>query len=336
MPSSWVCTDSGECAAAQHDSTNETTCLVRTFTDPDELTSEIRHSDIERTITQRGAFNARFHRIHLHRLWLQHISETLPRVAHTYTKPGRIGLSIRTSPGPAIVRRGAELSSTDVVIVARPDQSFHHVLTGPTSYGGMHLPVDDFAALSETMLGCEPNTLKEIYKPPPGRMQSLQRLHAAACVLAEDAPAVLAHPEVARGLEQALIEAWMNCLHGDEIEENGAARRQHATIMRRFRRVIERSDDQAIYIPELCREVGASERTLRMACQEHLGMGPKRYLLLRRMNMVRCALQEANSLSVTVTEIATRYGFWQFGRLALEYQALFGERPSATLARRLQ
>jgi AraC-like DNA-binding protein len=100
--------------------------------------------------------------------------------------------------------------------------------------------------------------------------------------------------------------------------------------------VIEHSGDQPIYIPELCREVGTSERTLRMASHEHLGMGPKRYLLLRRMNMVRRALLEGNSPSVTVTEIATRYGFWQFGRLAVEYQALFGEAPSTTLARPAQ
>ena len=43
-------------------------------------------------------------------------------------------------------------------------------------------------------------------------MARLQRLHAAAGQLAKDAPEIIAHPEAARGLEQALIEAMVGCL----------------------------------------------------------------------------------------------------------------------------
>jgi AraC-like DNA-binding protein len=168
--------------------------------------------------------------------------------------------------------------------------------------------------------------------PPPAAMAKLQRLHAAAGQLAEDAPAVIAHPEAARGLEQALIEAMIACLSTGEVGEDRSALRQHAAIMRRFHRVVDENPDQALFIPELCTAIGASERTLRVCCEEQLGVSPKRYLLLRRMHLVRRALRESGPTATTVTEIATRYGFWQFGRFAGEYGSLFGELPSATLA----
>src|SRR6185312_1911914 len=122
--------------------------------------------------------------------------------------------------------------------------------------------------------------------PPPDAMARLQRLQAAATTLAEDVPQMLAHPQASRGLEQALIEA---------------------TIKRRFYRVIEERLDQPLYLPELCREIGTAERTLRACCHEHLGMGPKRYLLLSRMHLVRRALREGVPGNTTVTEIAMRY-----------------------------
>jgi AraC-like DNA-binding protein len=103
--------------------------------------------------------------------------------------------------------------------------------------------------------------------------------------------------------------------------------------MRRFRRVVEENPAQPLYIPELCRAIGVSSRTLQACCQEHLGMGPKRYLLLRRMHLARRALRYATSEVTSVTDIATRYGFWQLGRFAVEYRSLFSESPSATLRR---
>jgi AraC-like DNA-binding protein len=164
-------------------------------------------------------------------------------------------------------------------------------------------------------------------------MARLQRLHAAAGRLAEEAPEIIANPHAARGLEQALIEAIVGCFGHNDIREDSSAQRQHAIVMRRFRRVIEENSEQPLYIPEICKAIRVSERTLRTCCEEHLGMGPKRYLLLRRMHFARRALRRAAPETATITEIATRFGFWQLGRFAAEYSLLFGESPSATLRR---
>jgi AraC-like DNA-binding protein len=306
--------------------------LVCAFTDPDQLAVEIRHSIIERTITQRGTFTATFHRIELRDLWLQHFSESLPRTAHVYTGAGRIAIGFRTSSGSPLTRSGLVVSSTDIIYRAEPDRSFFHITTGPVSYAAMSLPVAEIAALGEEMMGCDLVAPKGILAPPQDAVARVQRLHAAARSLAEDAPAVLTYPEAARSLEQALIEAMVHCLRG-EPHKDRAAQRHHAAIMRRFHRVVEERVDEPLYIPELCKQVGASERTLLACCWEHLGMGPKQYLLLRRMHMVRRALREGARAQTTVTEVAARYGFWQFGRFAVEYKTLFGESPSATLAR---
>jgi AraC-like DNA-binding protein len=164
-------------------------------------------------------------------------------------------------------------------------------------------------------------------------MAKLQRLHAAAGQLAEDGPEFIANPEAARGLEQLLIHALVECLGTEETSEDRSALRNHARILRRFRRVVEENSDQPLYIPEVCTAIGASDRTLRVCCQEQLGMSPKRYLLLRRMHLARRALRDSAPGKTTVTEIATQYGFWQLGRFAGEYTSLFGEAPSTTLHR---
>ena len=51
------------------------------------------------------------------------------------------------------------------------------------------------------------------------------------------------------------------------------------------------------------------------------------------MHLARRALVQAVPGTTTVTEIATANGFWELGRFAVEYRALFGEAPSVSLRR---
>jgi transcriptional regulator GlxA family with amidase domain len=110
--------------------------------------------------------------------------------------------------------------------------------------------------------------------------------------------------------------------------------RHHAAIISKFEEFIEANCVDPIYLSEICVATGVSEKALRRCCHEHLGMGPVRYLWLRRMNLVRSALLRADPATATVTGIATDHGFWELGRFSVEYRTLFGESPSASLRRR--
>jgi AraC-like DNA-binding protein len=310
--------------------------LVRTYTEPYEYAAAIRATTIDMTVRERGHFIAKHTRIDFHRLWMQRLSENTSRTLHSSFVTGRAIVTFRTQPGQSLHWSGVDIQASTIIRHSEGEEAFQHS-SGPVSWGAMSLPLADVVAVGAVMVGLDltPPTSPLVLSPSPGALKRLQRLHATAGDLAEYAPAVLAHSEAARGLEQALIEAMIHCFDS-EGHEDRAAERKHAAIMRRFHRVVEKHLEEPPYVPELCKEVGASLRTLNACCHEHLGMGPKHYLLLRRMHMVRRALRQsatAATAATTVTEVSTRYGFWQLGRLAVEYKALFGESPSDTLAR---
>jgi AraC-like DNA-binding protein len=306
---------------------------VRNFSDADDYVAAVRNTKAELTVTGRGHFKAKLIRIDLHHLWMQRFSENLPRIVHSAMTGGRASITFRTQPGPSLLWSGVELQPINITRHSEGESS-HQLSSGSACFGAMSLPVEKMISVGAVIAGCDLTPPRDplLITAQPAAMARLQRLHAAAGHLAEEAPEVIADPVAAHGLEQALIEAMTGCLGEGEVGEDSVAQRQHELIMRRFRRVVEERPDQPLYIPEICAAIRVASRTLRVCCREHLGMGPKRYLLLRRMHLARRAPREAIPGAASVTEIATRYGFWQFGRFAVEYRSLFGETPSATLS----
>jgi transcriptional regulator GlxA family with amidase domain len=162
-------------------------------------------------------------------------------------------------------------------------------------------------------------------------MRRLLNIHRSIGQLAHDGSEILKIPEVIRALENQLVHIVVRCVaDGDSVESTTRARR-HDTILRRFIEFLEANPRRPLYLTEICGSIGAAERTLRAACEEHLGMGPIRYLTLRRMHLVRQALLRSDVSEATVTQIVTDHGFWELGRFSVAYRTQFGESPSDTL-----
>ena len=307
---------------------------VRTYPDPERYETAFVGARVEVLPTRRGAFTARSVRIVFDRLWIAVGKESGPCLKHLTQAPTRAFVTFLTESGPEVLIDGLAMPPTGLMRHC-PAHTYHERSSGPTDRGAMSLPIEDMVAAGIAIAGYDLTPPRDSLRitPPLAAMTRLLRLHAEATSLAEAEPAVVTHPEVARALEQSLVEAMVQCMGDPEPGEETWAHRCHEIIMRRFRRTLDENPDRALYIPEICAAVGVPERTLRLCCQEHLGMGPKKYLMLRRINLAQRALRTAVPDVTTVTEIATQYGFWHFGRFSAAYRSAFGELPSTTLSR---
>ena len=108
-----------------------------------------------------------------------------------------------------------------------------------------------------------------------------------------------------------------------------------ARAIRKSRELEAANRSSPLTVAELCREIGVSERTLLYAFREEFGISPKEWLMARSLTMVRRELRHADPDTALVGDIANNWGFWHLGQFARDYQRMFGELPSATLARTL-
>jgi AraC-like DNA-binding protein len=221
------------------------------------------------------------------------------------------------------------------LVVAGPGSTHHHRTNGPCRWTTLSLTRKDLAAASVALVGVDLALPSDSHRlrPPPALMSRLLTIHQAAEKLAAHAPEVLAQSEAVRTLEHAFVLAMIKCLSTNNPVEMTCGTLRHTAIIARFEELLAANCGQPLHLAEICAAIGASERTLRVSCIEHLGMGPIRYLWLRRMHLVHSVLIQTVPGSATVTKIATDTGFWELGRFAVEYGALFGEAPSATLRR---
>jgi AraC-like DNA-binding protein len=87
-------------------------------------------------------------------------------------------------------------------------------------------------------------------------------------------------------------------------------------------------------IPRIAAELGVSERSLQVTFRHELRTTPSARFKQLRLEAVYDTLLRLRPEDSTVTQVAADVGgFFNLGRFAGEYLAMFGERPSATLHR---
>lgn len=100
-------------------------------------------------------------------------------------------------------------------------------------------------------------------------------------------------------------------------------------------RLIENETSAVFNVSELARHLGLTVRALELGFRHALDETPHEYLRRIRLGRAHRELVAADPADgVTVTEIATRWGFFHTGRFASAYQAAYGVLPSVSLKSR--
>jgi AraC-like DNA-binding protein len=301
------------------------------FTDPDDYQTSLRWAQMELLPTP-GKFKARLTWAELHCLRLMRAEERLPRIAYVTLTPALIFVAFPTATDAPPVWGGVNVEAGNIMFHSRGER-LHQWTRGPCLWSLIALPPKDLEDYGRALSG-KPlfaPTAGRVLRPRPRDTARLRRLHIQACRLAETKPKTLAHPEVARAIEQGLIQALVTCLSRSSAPDDTAPRRHHS-IMIRFEEVVAENVNRPPRVSEICKLIGITERTLRSCCTEFVGISPARYLVLWRLKQVRTALRNADPATATAAEVARLHGFTELARFAAEYQRAFGETPSATLA----
>lgn len=148
---------------------------------------------------------------------------------------------------------------------------------------------------------------------------------------------LLAHPLATQRLEQVLVHSLLFAQpHNYAAELAGPAPATGSRPLSHAVELLRGRPEHPWTVTELAAAVSVSGRSLQEGFRRSLDTTPMTYLRRLRLEKVREELVAAEPGTVSVTEIAARWGFSHLGRFAAAYRSEYSERPSDTVRRRPQ
>ena len=309
------------------------------FQDADEFAPAIQGADVELIQTSPNLTGGRVTEIPFGSVVLQYCRIAFGCLARASLHANPVSLMVPLKiDGPAVCN-GYSMSHESFLV--HGNRADYYSKT-PTGFEWVLLPFKTDAILHTiaALTQQEPPEFREnclSIRPPAGVMTAVQRLLLDAVGTAQHNPGVLTSQNALRSLEHSLQTAVAMALAQDRPDVSRRYDRtklSHAVLLRRVEAYLEAHLSEPVYLADLCAATGASERTLQQVFRESYGVSPLQYLKLRRLNLVRQCLRDVTSEHTRVTDVALDCGFWELGRFAVDYKAVFGESPSHTLQRR--
>jgi AraC-like DNA-binding protein len=135
---------------------------------------------------------------------------------------------------------------------------------------------------------------------------------------------------------ESLSEVLARCIalvadSGRATDEKLVGNEAKGKVVARALEFVESQLARPIRLEDVCRHARVGVRVLQRVFRERLGVSPRQYIKLRRLNAARRLLAAGSASELTVSEIARQCGYAHLGRFSVDYRSHFGETPRQTL-----
>jgi AraC-like DNA-binding protein len=166
-----------------------------------------------------------------------------------------------------------------------------------------------------------------------GAGASWARLITLLAADASEPEALVHHPLVGQQFQEAVVTGLLLAIdhqYRDRLD-NSAHAYPAPRAIRRALDAIHAHPDRPWTTATLAEAAGLSPRSLQVGFQRYVGDSPMARLRQIRLARVHDDLVRADPCEVTISAVASRWGFLHLGRFAGAYRARYGVSPSRTL-----
>ena len=302
--------------------------------DPDELAAGFRRWDHRFRQFGGGSFRGELKLLQLGGVQVLRTSGNRRLQDQGSPPPGSFGFAPVLPRNAGAIWRGRRCQ-TGQVITIDPGQEGDHLSAADYWMVGLTVDGDFFRECAAVLGGFDPDERlagRLAVTSSPAGCRALTAHLGELLDLVEARPDLFAQPRTRRAVEEEclrrVVELIAQSTGGDQTECWSSHRDR---LVRRAEDYMRAHLGDPLSVLDLCRELAVSERTLHYAFQEVRGLSPMAYFQAVRLNAVRREVRAAAD-TVTVHDIAQRWGFWHTGEFAAAYRRLFGELPSQTLS----
>jgi AraC family ethanolamine operon transcriptional activator len=220
---------------------------------------------------------------------------------------------------------------TGSIVTNGPQAEIDHCSSRRTESVGVGVRPEVLADAARVLLngeGANVPTAWAAFAPAPAAFGELTQRLSGLMALGLSTPGALGTAEGDR-LEQECVRVLVAALFPPATGRVELLSHARARLLRRAEDLMRARLTEPVGAIDLCRELGASDRTLRLAFNERYGLGPMVFYKCLRLNAVRDRLRAEPSAGIAA--VAGDYGFEHQGNFAADYRRLFGERPSDTV-----